>query len=120
MSSITTLRSAVKAAQSNKNNSGTSEKNPAWYNRQKNRFVAAMVTNESAVVRAAAASDEHCPTKQLQAALRIEQDATVLKAILMNPNLPEKDILLFVDDPRVELLDKDAELTAYLSDRIKA
>ena len=120
MSSTSTLRDAVKSAQSQKNTGqSTSDKNPAYYNRQKNEFIASMVTHSESVVRAAAASLPCCPTKQLQAALAIEQDSTVLRALLFNPNMPDKNLLAFsLNDERSVQFDEDEELSAYLVDKL--
>ena len=90
-----------------------------YYNRQKNQFIAAMITHDDPVVRAAAASDNHCPTKQLQAAILIETDPTVLKALLYNLNLPVKSITGFANnEARSTVFDDDEELTAHLVERI--
>ena len=113
-----TLSQKIKAAAAKKDNHSGSEKNPAFYNRQKNRFTQGMLMHVNPIVRAAACADENAPTKQLQAALLIEKDPTVLRALLMNDNLPVKDITEFINDPRIELLGEDAELEAHVVARI--
>lgn len=117
---MSSLLTAVESAQSAKKSTGSaSEKNPAFYNRQKNAFIAAMITHSDPVVRTAAASDNHCPTKQIQAALAIERDEDTLKALLYNPNLPVKSIVEFSkDEERSVIFDEDDELKDYLVARV--
>ena len=116
----TTLSQRIKAKQAAKSNHAGSEKNPAWYNRQKNRFTTAMLTHKVTEVREAACADGNAPTKLLQAALLIETEPTVLRAILMNNNIKVTDINKFMNDERVNLLGEDKELEAHLVGRINA
>ena len=93
----------------------TSDKNPQFYNAEKSIFIANMVSHEDSNVRLAAVSDEHCPSKILQARLKDEEDKDVIRAILMNPRLPKKSILTFATkDSRATMFDNDEDLIEYI------
>jgi hypothetical protein len=93
----------------------TSDKTPQFYNAEKNAFIAEMVGHENADVRLAAVSNEHTPAKVLQAQLDVEQDQDVIRAILMNENLPKKALLAFATkDPRAKMFDDDEQLIEYV------
>ena len=118
MSSNTqTLRDIVAKAKAGKStNSGSI--GPAEYNRRKNDFIVSMLNHDNSIVREAAASDTLVPVTKLTARLNVEEDATVLKAILMNSQLPDKAIVAFASEPRAEVLSDDDELKAYILDRL--
>jgi hypothetical protein len=74
-----------------------------------------MLSHEDASVRLIAAANTHVPSKLLSNRLRDEVDVDVVRAILMNPNLPKKSILTFAtNDPRASKFDNDEELIAYI------
>ena len=52
--------------------------------------------------------------KIIQTCLLNETDHEIIKAILMNPNLPKKALIEFTKDPRAEMFDDDEELIAYV------
>jgi len=97
----------------------TTGKNAAYYNKQKSAFVIEMASHENAVVRAAACSSTRIPTKALQATLRSERNEEVLRAILMNPALPTKDIIAFSESTTASVFDEDTELQEFLASRIR-
>jgi len=82
---------------------------------EKNAFIADMVSDENTIVRLVAVSNEHIPTKVLQARLEIEQEKDVIRAILMNRNLPKKALLTFATkDSRAKMFDDDEQLIEYV------
>jgi len=98
-----------------KERSQTSNKGPQYYNAEKNAFIADMVSDENTIVRLVAVSNEHIPTKVLQARLEIEQEKDVIRAILMNKNLPKKALLTFATkDSRAKMFDDDEQLIEYV------
>jgi len=93
-----------------------SSKTPKHYNEEKNRCLADLANDESAIVRSAIASNSHTPTKVLTAMLECEQDKTVLRKVLLNDKMPRKAVAKFVndsDDNRVEWFAEDVELIAH-------
>jgi len=93
----------------------TSSKTPQFYNAERAAFIIDMTIHENEAVRIAACSNKHCPAKILQARLLDEEDRNVIKAILMNCNLPKKAILEFATkDHRSKMFDNDDELIAYV------
>lgn len=94
----------------------TSNKNPAWYNREKNRLIKELSIDSCIEVRSAIAANTHTPTKVLTSMLDTEQSKDVLRLVLMNPNIPRKAVQTFVkdeSDERVTWFDEDAELIAH-------
>ncbi len=96
----------------------SSNKNPAWYNREKNTLIRELSTSESEVVRFAIASNTHTPTKVLTSMLETEKDKKVLREVLMNSNMPRKAVQGFVkdeNDERVGWFDDDEELIDHFT-----
>ena len=114
------LRVAIEAARTERGSSSrNSAKTPAGYNREKNQFVVAMVSHTEAVVRAAACGSPYVPATKLATQLQNEQDTVVLTAILFNGNLPLSAVTAFLKDPRVEQVNANEELQAFLVDRFR-
>lgn len=93
----------------------TSSKTPQFYNEEKTHFINDMLSYSDASVRLIAAQNPHVPSKLLTNRLRDEVDIDVVRALLMNPNLPKKSIVQFAtNDPRAKMFDDDQELIAYI------
>lgn len=119
MSSNTqSLRDIVAKAKAGRSNGKSNGLGPAEYNRRKNDFIVSMLNHNEPVVRVAACSDQLVPVTKLAARLDVEEDAVVLKAILMNPQLSDKAIIAFSSDARSEVLADDTELNTYILDRL--
>jgi hypothetical protein len=95
-----------------------STKNPAFYNKELRKHERAMSNDDNAIVREAAVSNIHCSSGTLVARLEVEQEAVVIRAILMHPNLPLKYIEAFAGDERAEMFNTDQELADALIARI--
>ena len=105
---MTTLKSVLKPKTSN-----TSSKTPQYYNAEKVLCIAGLAAHSEATVRKAVASNSHTPTKILTNMLKIEQDKSVLKAVLMNPNIPRKSVATFIfdqSDKRVDWFNEDQDI----------
>ncbi len=114
-----TLSQLVTEAQSSqKKTNGSSGKGPAYYNKEKAKFIVSMINDDNPIVRAAAVECESIPTKMLQNAFALEEDPGVIRAILMQPKLPVTSLIAFVSDPRCEQFEDDEELCAHLKGRI--
>ena len=118
MSSTNTLAQVVAAARAGKSNGKSNGMGPAEYNRRKNGFIETIIGHENPIVRMAACADTQVPVTKLAARLNVEEDTGVLKVILMNPQISDKAIIAFASDPRAEALADDAELSAYILDRL--
>ena len=114
---MNSLKAALKPKASSRSKS---DKNPAYYSREKNLFITDMATNPEAVVRIAAAGNEHIPAGTLKSMLASETDNDVLKVILMNDRTPLKAATTFADDPRAAFFDDDEEVTEHLKARTDA
>lgn len=109
----TTLKSVLKPKAST-----NSSKTPQYYNAEKTACITELSSHSEATVRKAVASSSHTPTKILTSMLKIEQDKQVLKAVLMNDNLPRKSVATFIfdqSDKRVDWFNEDTELVAKFS-----
>jgi len=113
-----TLRSALAAKIAAKSAGKGSEKNPKFYNQQKNDFAVDMTCHKEPKVRAAAFASTNCASNSLQAGLLIEKDKGALRSILMNDNLKVKYITEFMNDERVNQFADDKELEAHLINRV--
>jgi ABC-type proline/glycine betaine transport system substrate-binding protein len=109
---MNSLTQVLKPKTSNKSKSS---KNPAFYNAEKNLFIAEASIDDEAKVRMFVATNTHTPTKVLTAMLEVEQDKQVLKAVLLNDKMPRKAVAKFVSnsqDERVDWFEDDQEIVA--------
>jgi len=105
-----TLQETLKPKKTSKSKSS---KNPAFYNAEKNLFIAEASIDKEAKVRMFVATNSHTPTKVLTAMLEVEQDKQVLKAVLLNDKMPRKAVAKFVSndqDERVNWFEDDQEI----------
>ena len=77
-----------------------------------------MVTHENPIVRAAALSNDMCPTNQVNEALKSETNRDVLREILMSDKVSSKAIETFCDSPAADQFDGDTELETRISFRL--
>ena len=113
------LSTAISKATGTKSKTGTSKLNPAYYNRENKQFMHDMLHHDDAAVRVAAVSNLHVATSKLVGALVVEQDKTVLAAILRNKQLPVKTIVAFCEqDERSGMFSEDEEMIAFLVNRV--
>lgn len=110
------LKNAMRTVEQEKKKK-PSEKRPQFYNAQIRKHVNAMVDHPEVIVRVAACSNENLPQNIIKNALKTEQNPQVLEAILLNPRLPEKEVIAFTDDSRAGFIDDD--LAERLVARVK-
>lgn len=101
-----------------KDSKSNSTKNPAFYNRELRQFEREMIGHENPIVREAAASNPHCSTGSLVAQLAVETDITVLRSLLLHPNIPVKYIVAFASSDAAGQFDDDHEVIDTLVTRI--
>ena len=108
--------SSIKDAFKPTTTKNTSSRNPKWYNNEKNLLIGELATDSNAIVRMTVAKNTHTPTKVLVAMLATEQDKSVLRAAIVNDNMPRKAVAKFINDDtdrRVEWFDNDTDLADH-------
>jgi len=112
---MSSLKAALKTVTTSK---GSSSKNAAFYNKEKNNFIAEMSVSVHEVTRIDVGRSEHVPAGTLKQMLVNETETDVLKVLLMNPRTPLKAIIDFAGDPRARQFDDDPEVIDYLKNRM--
>ena len=106
---MSTLQEIINKSPKKKSNS--SVKNAAYYNREKSECIRTLSRHENVVVREAIASNEHTSASILNEMLKTEVEQSVLKAILLHPNLSVKSILSFIaTDKRAKMFGEDDDI----------
>lgn len=98
--------------------STNSSKTPQYYNAEKTACITELSSHSEAAVRKAVASSSHTPSRILVSMLKIEQDKQVLKAVLINPNIPRKSVATFIfdqSDKRVDWFNEDQDIVEKFS-----
>lgn len=113
-----TLAAAVAARKNGKATNGNSEKNPAYYNREKAALILDLCTHEDPIVRTAILTNEHCPSTRVNSALKNDQDKDVLRAILLSGRASIKAIEEFATSDRGGMFDDDQEVEDHITLRI--
>jgi len=111
------LKEAIATARI-KQTKGTTKMNSTLYNQRKNQYIHNLVNHPNPIVRAAAISDPMCPTGNVNDAALTEQDPTVLRAILMSPNLSIKSLEALCETDIIEQFDDDEEIENHLRVRL--
>ena len=107
---------SIKDCFKQKTTKNSSTKNAAFYNAEKTKCIVDMSIHSSPAVREAIASNEHTPTKVLTSMLMVEQEKSVLRAVLLNVRLPRKAAASFVSDSndvRVDFFEDDEDIIAH-------
>ncbi len=113
-----TLAAVIAERKNGKAKNGSTDKNPAYYNREKAALIKDLCEHMDPIVRTAILTNVHCPSTRVNSALKNETHMSVLRSLLLSGRPSIKAIEAFVTSDRGTMFDGDQEVEDHVTARI--